>query len=163
MGKRALFSAGIIGAASLTGIHIAWTHFSSDLYPYSVMQPSSFKHIVLEDAAQHKIDYFYPALGSFTTNVNIWGERTDPPPDGKREIKALGGRDVRKVGMLKVMGEGRPLVRGNFRGIGGRWIIEQVDFRSKGWTWHLTASFDPKYKRYLGTMLHILRTFKVTS
>ncbi|HZS93516.1 MAG TPA: hypothetical protein VFA78_01865 [Chloroflexota bacterium] len=163
MGKRALLSAGLLTTASLTGIHVSWVHFASNLYPYSVSQPSSFKHVVLQDAADHRIDYFYPALGSFTTNVNIWGQRDGTLQDEAREIEALGGRHVRRIGTLEVMGRHRQVIRGDFRGISGRWSIEQVDFRSKGWSWHLTASFDPRYKKMLPTLLHILRSFRIGS
>jgi hypothetical protein len=53
------------------------------------------------------------------------------------------------------------LARAEYRGLAGHWIVEQVTFSAHGWIWHLTASYDYKYRSMRTTMLRMIQSFKV--
>lgn len=161
MGKRSW--QGMSAAFLLTGISITWVPFSSKLYPYTISQPSSFRHDVIVTATGHKVDYFFPALtGSFTTNVHI---SCQPRQAGAVEdaVRYLRGRDathVHKVGVLTVMGRREGLIRARFTGLTGQWTEEEVTFSSGGYTWRLTASYDTRFRSLRSTMLRMLASFQ---
>jgi hypothetical protein len=151
----------ILGAAVFSGIIVTWSPFQSHLYPYTVSQPSSYRHIVLQDAAGHGVDYFFPSLGSFTTNVNIWAEPGHSVSNDGVYLRSMGAKNIQRSGWMKIVGQRRPIMRGDFKGIAGRWTVEQVTFSAAGLVWHLTASYDPKFKKVRPTLLRILSSFKL--
>lgn len=148
----------VAGLAFLAGTITTWIPFRSDIYPYTIQQPSSYRHIVIVDTAKHKVDYFFPSLGSSVTNVNIYADGTYIRP--RAYLRSIGGSNVHRSGWLRVMGHRYPLTCANFTGIRSRWTIEQIDFRARGRVWHLTASYDHRFRNQRGLMMHMLRTFR---
>lgn len=151
----------IAGALLLSGITISWIHFDSNIYPYSITQPSSFRHLVLPTASDQKIDYFFPSLGSTTTNVNISATRGNAAVDVRQYLRSVEGTHVRKVGWLRIMGRNLTLTRADFKGYFGRYAEEQVSFTAGGYAWRLTASYDLRYSNLRNTMLRMIRSFTV--
>ncbi|GAC1443451.1 MAG: hypothetical protein NVSMB52_01870 [Chloroflexota bacterium] len=148
-------------AVAFTGVAISWGHFDSTLYPYSVSQPSSFRHVVVVSSADQKVDYFFPSLGSTTTNVNIFALRGNDAGDVKKFFRSEEGSHIRRVGWLRIMGRKFPLTRADFKGFSGRWAEEQISFVARGYVWRLTASYDLRFKRMRDVMLRMLRSFKL--
>src|SRR5438309_373245 len=69
MGKLGLSA--FAGAMMYASATVTWTPFHSTLYPYSISQPSSFRHLTVQVAPNQFNDFFYPSVGSSTTNVNV--------------------------------------------------------------------------------------------
>src|SRR5436305_829647 len=78
-------------------------------------------------------------------------------------LRSIDGHNIKLVGRMNVAGKDRKIMKADFTGLAGKWSIEQVCFAAKGYVWRLTASWDPKVKSLLPTMLHMLKTFKLTS
>jgi len=78
---------------ALAGTKITYEPFVSTLYPYRLLQPSSFRHVVLVDLNGHMVDYFYPALGSSVTNVNIFEDEHGEMRKVKELIPSLPGEN----------------------------------------------------------------------
>jgi hypothetical protein len=155
----ALVRAGLAFLAVAGFQHQTWIQFTSSILPYSVSQPSSFRHVILQ--TDHKSDYFFPNLGSFTTNVNVYA---DPPPARSDDISYLrdfGGQHVTAEGTINILGKKRRLVRAQFKGVAGQWIEERVSFAAGGLFWHATVSYDVRYHKLLPVMLHVLTTFRL--
>jgi len=150
-----------LAAVLFAGITTTTIHFSSTLYPYSIDQPSSFRHIIFTDTDNHRVDYFFPALGSFTTNANIYAVPGRDAPDEQTYLHSIGGHHVKRSARISIAGQLRPVMRGDFKGIAGRWTIEQVTFAAHGYVWHLTASYDVKYKKMRPILIAILSSFKL--
>ena len=146
------------GLVFLAGTITTWIPFRSDIYPYTIQQPSSYRHIVIVNTDKHKVDYFFPSLGSSVTNVNIYADRTYVRP--RTYLRSIGGSHVHRSGWLHIMGRSLPLTCADFSGITARWTIEQVDFRAHGRVWHLTASYEHRFRGQRGLMMHMLRTFR---
>lgn len=134
----------------------------STVYPYTITPPAGFKYVVLVDSSGRKVDYFFPALGSFVTNINIYAVRGTTIPDGQTYLRLIGAAHVHKSGLIQIMGRKVPLMLGDFRGFVGRWTLEQTTLVACGLTWRLTVSYDVKYVRLRSTMLHAVQTFRVT-
>src|SRR5947209_5978001 len=123
------------------GIKISWVPFASTVYPYTIQQPSSYRHIVYPDASGRKIDYFAPGLGSFVTNVSIYA--TAGPSQGQATaMRESGARSIHVSGHLVIAGKRRSLVCGDWHGIAGQWREEQIEFTSGGLVWPITMSYD---------------------
>jgi hypothetical protein len=45
--------------------------------------------------------------------------------------------------------------------LAGTYIVEQVSFPARGYIWTLTASYDPRFKSLLPTMLRMLSSFNL--
>jgi hypothetical protein len=160
MGKW--LSRGALGAVVLVGITVKWSLFNSTVYPYTITQPSTFKHEVLTSSTGQLVDYFFAVgLGSFTTNVNISASRGTQSLTADDLLRADNGTDVKQSGWLRVMGHNLRLTRATFRGLVGTWIEEAVTFTAGGYSWRLTASYDPRYKSLRSTMLRMLSSFKL--
>src|SRR5579875_2738106 len=110
----------LLAASSTT---VSWITFHSTIYPYTVAQPSSFRHVVLMDTDNHRVDYFSPALGSFTTNVNIYAVPGHAVPNEAAYLRSIGGKHVHVSGRLTLLGKPLPLIMGDFSGIAGHWEI----------------------------------------
>ncbi len=159
MGGSALVR--VVSLVVLSHVTITWLHFSSGVYPYGISQPSSFSHVVYINVAHRNIDYFSPALGSATTDVNIFTIPGTALPDPQKYLQNQGGLHVRSSGWLAVDGHRRRLTAADFESFGNRWTVEQVCFVSRGAIWRLTASYDLKYKSLRSTMLRMLSSFKL--
>lgn len=145
------------------GMSFSWKPFGSSNYPYTISQPASFEYIALPDTTGHKRDYFFPALGSFTTYVSVYAEGGQRAPNDVDHIRSQGGKHVRPVGKVVIFGHSRQIVQGDFTGPMGDWTIQQIVFVSRHHVWYLTMSYDPKYQKLRPTMLKMLRTFRVRS
>lgn len=152
----------VVALTMLTGVTVRWTLFSSTLYPYSISQPSSFRHEVIISADGQHSDYFFASgLGSFTTNVNISATRGQGVTDEISYFRSHNGTRVHRSGWLRVMGRRLALVRADFHGLTGRWTEEQTRFKAHGMLWQLTVSYDPRFRRFRPTMLRMLSSFKL--
>jgi hypothetical protein len=159
---RRWLTRGALGAVVLTGISVKWSPFSSTAYPYTISQPSTFKHQTVETAAGQQIDYFFASgLGSFTTNVNISATRGDRVSEDLRVFRSESAGKTKQVGWVRVMGHNLPVTRATFHGLAGTWVEELVSFTSGGYTWSLTASYEPRFSHLRPLMLRMLGTFKL--
>jgi hypothetical protein len=149
-----------LGTVVLAGVSVSWAPFHSSLYPYSISQPSSFKHVVLPNTANLQVDYFFPSIGSFPTNVNIVAK---PGRDMRNEVaylKGINGHNIFRSGWLKIMGHREALMHADFDGLAGKYSVEQIRFVYKDTVWQLTASYEPKYRKMLSIMLRMLSSFR---
>lgn len=150
------------GVVVFAGVSVTWSTFHSTIYPYTISQPSSFKHAVLTlDAG--KVDYFSPSLGSATTNVQV---QALPGGSIKSEVsylRSLDGHHIRRDGYLTVLGHAWPLTCADFDGYTGKWRIEQITFPANGYIWRLTMSYASQNKNLRSTMARMLRSFKLAS
>ncbi len=160
MGKLA--NQPFLGALALASVSISWTPFHSSVYSYSISQPSSFKHIVLQNTANQQVDYFFPSIGSFPTNVNIVAVPGTTVQNQVAFLKQMNGRHIHRSAWLVIMGHREALVHADFNSLAGKFSIEQVRFVYKGTVWQLTASYELKYREMRSLMLRMLRSFRVT-
>lgn len=154
---------GIVTAA-VAAAGITWIQFSSTLYPYTISQPSSFRHVVLRDNGSGRPgDYFYPVLGSTTTNLSVYAYPGRTALNQEDMLRMHGGEHVRRIGWLHLAGMRVPLVHADFRGLTGRWSVDQVSFVARGLVWVITTSCDPRYLSIHPTMMHMMRSFRLRS
>jgi hypothetical protein len=153
----------LLGAVLLAGVSVSWTRFHSSLYPYHISQPSSFKHVILTNTAHQRVDYFFPSVGSFPTNVNIVATPGRKVRDGGACLKKREGYHVHRVGWLRIMGRLEPLVRSDVDGLAGKYSVEQVCFVRKGTVWQLNASYETRFRAMRTTMLRMLASFRTDS
>jgi hypothetical protein len=152
---------GAVGLVVLAGVSITWTPFHSTLYPYSLSQPSSFKHAVLTlDASSQKVDYFSPPLGSSVTNVTIVATPGDPLQNALDYLKSIDGHHIHRSGWISLAGARRPLIRADFDGYPGKWTVEEVSFAAAGYYWRLSMSYARQFKNLRSTMLRMIQSFK---
>lgn len=151
-----------LAAIALSGASFTWHRYSSTAYPYSIEQPSSYRHIVLHDTANQQADYFFPSLGSFTTNVNIYAFPGSRAPNEATYLHSLGGREIHRDGWLKIAGKRSPLIASHFRGIAAHWTMEQTTFVNRGIVWRITASYEDRFRRLRPTLLRMLRSFRLS-
>jgi hypothetical protein len=159
MRKVVLFSGFFAVTMPVSSVH--WVHFRSSLHPYSISQPSSFRHVVIQDGERHKVDYFFPSLGSPVTNVNIYSFPGDVPVEPGWYLRSVGGRRVHKSGRVKIMGKWMRCVQGQFAGVVSHWNVEQITFSSRGRIWRLTASYEDRFRSQRQLMLRMLATFQL--
>src|SRR5579859_6446288 len=93
-----------LGALLLAGVSISWTPFRSSVYSYSISQPSSFRHVVLPNTANQKVDYFFPSVGSFPTNVNILATPGTVVQNQVAYLKQMNGRNIHRSAWITIMG-----------------------------------------------------------
>ncbi len=148
----------ILSVVVFTSIAITWSPFSSTTYPYTIDQPSSFQHIVISNGGEVR-DAFFPGLGSFTTNVNIYGIRAGVLRDERAHHGNRNDQISHPCGSIRIMGQRQTLLCASFHGLAGKWTIEQVVFPANGYMWHLTASSDLRYLSLRGIMHRMLRSF----
>jgi hypothetical protein len=152
-----------LGAIVLASVSVSWIPFHSALYPYRISEPSSFKHVTLTNTAHQRVDYFFPSVGSFPTNVNILARPRRTLRDGGACLKQRDGHRVYRSGWLTIMGHREPLMRADFRGLAGNYSVEQVCFVQKNTVWQLTASYEAKYRTMRSMMLRMLASFHLDS
>jgi hypothetical protein len=148
-----------IALVVLAGITVNWLNFRSSIYPYRISQPSSYQHQVIEDVSHEKRDYFFPGLGSFVTNVNIFADHSKL--SAPAYLRSIGGRHVRKIGMIRIMGKWRTIYAADFTlSYSGPYTLEQVCFSASHRLWRLTMSYDWKFrKKQRPLMLKMLKSF----
>ena len=149
-----------LGAVVLASVSVSWTPFHSSLYPYSISQPSSFKHVVLPNTANQQVDYFFPSVGSYPTNVNIVSTPGRAAWDEVAYLKGINGYHIHRSGWLKIMGHREALMHADFNGLAGKFSVDQIRFVYKDTVWQLTASYVPKYRNMRAMMLRMLASFK---
>jgi hypothetical protein len=149
----------LLSAVMFAGVTINWVHFSSDVYPFTISQPSSFKHVVLTDTAHIRVDYFSPSLGSAVTDVSVFAVPGSQVPNPRAYLRAGGGRHVHTAGKIKISGRQRTLTAANFNSFGNHWIVEQVSFAQGGLVWRLSASYEPRYATMRPVMVRMLQSF----
>jgi hypothetical protein len=152
-----------LGAVVVASVSVSWTPFHSSLYPYSLSQPSSFKHVVLVNTANQRVDYFFPSVGSFLTNVNIVALPGRAVRDRVSCPKVINGYHRYRRGWLTIMGQHEALMHMDFHGLAGKYSIEQVCVVKHHTRWQLTASFETKYRTMRSMMLRMLASFRVDS
>jgi hypothetical protein len=145
------------------GISVHWVPFSSPTFPYTISQPSSFRHYLYTNTAHEKIDYFSPSLGSATTDVAIGSVTGTTVPDPKTYLRNQRGFNLRQSGSVTVAGRSRPLTAADFSSYGLQWTEEQVSFVSNGNIWRLSISYDHRYRNLRPTMLKMVRSFQFRS
>ncbi len=146
---------------AFSGITVNWLPFSSQTYPYTVQQPSSYKHVVIQDISGNPVDYFFPSLGSWITNVNIYCDHGHL--NAAADLRSVGAKHVHRVARILIDGTRRTLIRGQFNSIAGRWTEEQVVFPDHGKVWHLTASYASQFHSQRPIMIKMLKSFKPNS
>ncbi len=161
MGKLA--TQPFLGALVLAGVSISWTPFRSSVYSYSISQPSSFKHVVLPNTANQQVDYFFPSVGSFPTNVNIVATPGTTVQNQAAYLKQMNGRNIRRSAWIDIMGQREALMHADFNSLAGKFSVEQVRFAYKGTVWQLTASYELKFRKMRPLMLRMLKSFRVNS
>lgn len=149
-------------AIVFASISVSWTPFHSTLYPYSISQPSSFKHVVLANTANQEVDYFFPSVGSYPTNVNVIATPGHAVRDETAYLKSINGHHVYRSGWVRIMGHREALMHANFSGLAGKYAVDQVCFVYQGIIWQITASYELKYRKMRPMMLRMLRSFRVT-
>jgi acyl-coenzyme A synthetase/AMP-(fatty) acid ligase len=76
-------------------------------------------------------------------------------------VRGESGRKATQIGWLRVMGHNYKLTRVVTHGLAGTWVEEQVNFAAGGYTWFLTASYEPRFKSLRPTMIRMLGSFKL--
>lgn len=150
-----------VGGIIMLGVSISWSKFDSNVYPYRISQPSSFRHIVETDSVGHRSDFFFPSLGSSTTSVSVWATPGDAAVSPMQNLRDKEGQNVHRSGTITVVGKKMRLFCADFQGLSGAWTEEQVSFIAQGYVWRLTASYDRRYKALRSTMLRMLASFKI--
>jgi hypothetical protein len=146
----------------LIGITVKWSSFNSTILPYTISQPSNFAHQVGSPPGGQQIDYFFASgLGSFITNVSVTAEHGNRVEQELSAFRRESDTRAKQSGWLRVMGHNRRLIRSDHHSLAGTWIEEQVTFEARGYTWILTASYDPRFKSLRPTMLRMLSSFKL--
>jgi hypothetical protein len=149
----------VVNILAFSGILVSWSSFRSGTYPYTISRPSSFRHAVLQNAEGQRVDYFFPSLGSRTTNVNVAAVPARDADDEASFLKASGGKHVRQSGWIRIMGHRVRIVCADYS-VYWSWRVEQVGFVSHGRFWRLTMSYDPRYRKLRPIMLRMLRSFR---
>lgn len=151
----------LLSVVLVTHVSITWVPFSSDAYPYTIRQPSSFRYAPLVNVFHQKVDYFTPSLGSATTYVSVLAVPGTTLPNPVTFLRNQAGFRVHRSGAVSIMRRQRVLTCANFSSFGSRWTEEQVSFVASGYVWRLTASYDPKFKSLRPLMLKMLSGFKL--
>lgn len=151
----------VLAAILLSGITVKWTRFHSHTYPYSILQPSSYQLLTQELPGKPKTDYYYPALGSYVTNVNVYCDHSKL--SATTYLRTHNGQNVHRIAWVTIMGKRRGLIRADFVNPYSRWTIEQVVFSAGGQDWHLTMSYAPQFQNQRPIMLKMLGSFKAES
>jgi hypothetical protein len=143
---------------TFSGITIHWAPFHSPTYPYTILQPSSYKYLAITNTSGRPVDYFFPSLGSQLTNVNVYCDHGHM--NAMRQLRSVGAVHVQRNGGILIDGTRRALIRGEFRGMVAQWTVEQIVFTANGRVWHLTASYEHRFRSQRTIMMKMLKSFK---
>jgi hypothetical protein len=139
---------------------VTWKRVSSNIYPYSIYQPSSFRHLVVRETSNLLADYYYPSLGSSITNLNVKATKGTLPKNPESN-QSLTGRPAKRSGWVNIAGHRCPLMRTDFKGLIGQWTVERVTFGSHGLVWYVSASYDHRYRNLRPQLLRMMRSFRL--
>lgn len=153
----------VLGAIVLASVSVSWAPFRSTVYSYTISQPSSFKHIVLPNTANQQVDYFFPSVGSFPTNVNIVGVPGHAVGNWVSYFHGINGHNIHRSGWVNVMGQRRPLMHADFSTLVGKFSVDEVRFVDRDTVWQLTASYEPRFRSMRTLMLRMLASFQSES
>jgi hypothetical protein len=159
MGKSALH--GLAGVVLYTGVTITWSPYHSTVYDYTISQPSSYRHLVIQTAPDQRDDYFYPSLGSSTTNVNVSATRGHTLEPELQYLRSRDGKNVHRSAWVSIVGRKLPLMCADFNSLVGKYRLEQVSFMSGGRVWRVTASYDLRFQNQRSIMLRMIKSFKL--
>jgi hypothetical protein len=143
---------------AFSGITVTWVPFRSPTYPYRILQPSSYKYLAIDDTSGRPHDYFFPSLGSQITNVNIYCDHLNAA--AKKELQTAGAKHIQSDGRILIDGSRRVLFKGQFRGLIQNWTEERTVFAEHGRVWHLTISYEPRFRSQRPIMIKMLKSFK---
>jgi hypothetical protein len=150
---------GRVGAAVVfSGVTVTWATFKSPTYPYTILQPSSYKFTAIDDLAGKPVDYFFPSLGSGITYVSVSCEHKYK--SAWTVFHSNGAKHVQPDGRILIDGTWRALTRGDFEGLLGRWTEEQAVFTAHGRVWRVTASWAMRFRSQRPVEMRMLRSFK---
>ena len=152
---------GATGVLVLAGITVHWTHVASKTYPYTISRPTSFRLAVVKDATNTNVDYYFPPLGSRTTNVNISAPFGTRARDEAAYLRSIGGRNVRNGPRMKLAGKIRTLCTAHFSGLVGPYTLEQTNFVARSRVWWLTISYEDRYRGMRPLLEKMLRSFRL--
>jgi len=147
----------------LFGVGVRYQTFHGTQYPYTMSVWTSMRHTVFMDTSGHQIDYFFPSLGSFTTNVNVWAEPGTMLQPEVVLLQAQGGTHIHRVDSVRINGKRRSMLQADFHGLAGHYVEDQVSFSAAGRTWHLTASYDVRFRKLRPRFMRMLHTFRLQS
>jgi hypothetical protein len=145
---------------SLATIGVSWSRVNSSTYPYSLSQPSSYRHIVFRDTSDHDVDYYFPSLGSTITNLNVYARPGCGLPNQVAYFRSIGGQHPHRSGWITVSDHRLPLMKADFSVLAGRWTVERITFPNQGLVWYVTASYDVRYRSVRPTLLRMMRSFR---
>jgi hypothetical protein len=161
-GRISVFSS--LAAFTVLGAFTTWTRYPSPSYPYSISYPSTFTHLGMRDISdRYNVDFWFPSLGTHTTNMNVFAR---PVPKVRQSevqyLRSFGGKNIRKVGSIRIAGQRLDLIGADFKTIYKYyWREEGVTFVAcKRW-WHVTISYDLKYRSLRPTLFRMLTSFRL--
>jgi hypothetical protein len=144
---------------AFSGISITWVPFRSPTYPYKMLQPTSYKHLAIDDTSGRPVDYFFPSLGSLITNVNVFCDRVHTT--ARADLQSAGAKHIHSDGRILIDGRRRALVEGQFgSSLAGNWTQERAVFTAHGHVWHLTMSYAQQFRSQRPIMIKMLKSFK---
>jgi hypothetical protein len=152
-----------LGVLVVASVSVSWTPFHSSLYPYRISQPSSFKHVALTNTANQQVDFFFPSIGSFPTNVNIVATPSRAVRNRVACPQGINGYHAYRRGWLTILGQREALMHADFHGLAGKYSVEQVCLVRNHTRWQLTVSYEAKYRTMRSLMLRMLASFHVDS
>ncbi|GAC1445429.1 MAG: hypothetical protein NVSMB52_06510 [Chloroflexota bacterium] len=150
-----------MGIIVLSKVIITWMPFVSTVYPYAIMQPSSFQHLLVHGTSDTNVDYFFGAQGSSVTNVNIDAVPGQISQSPRIYLQKKDARHIRKGGTVTILGEKRRLWDADFHGLAGPWTVETTSFAARGWIWKLTISYEKHTQKLRPIMMRMLQSFKI--
>jgi hypothetical protein len=148
-----------LAVMAVFAIQASSVQFNSTTYPYSIQQSGAYRHVVI--TTDRKVDYFFPNLGSYTTSVNIYAEPGHTMTSDSDFLHAFGGQSVRRDGSITILGKKMTFTRADFKAVAGHWTEERVSFVAENMVWHLTMSYDVKFRSARRVMLHMLESFQL--
>lgn len=160
MGRNLAFRLPAFAMLGLLSVGVTWTRAQSTVYPYSILQPSSFRHVVLYNTQGRPVDFFSPSLGSASTSVTVVALSGRTPANEIQILRGRGGKNAHVSESMSIAGQRVKLVGADFHGMIGRFTVEQCSFVSQGMVWTLTASYDSKYRKLRPTMMRMIRSFQ---
>jgi hypothetical protein len=139
---------------------VNWKRVSSTIYPYSISQPSSFRHLVVRETSNLLADYYWPSLGSSITNLNVKATKGSVPKSLAAD-ESLSGKPAKRSGWMLIAGHRSPLMRTDYKALVGQWTVERVTFASHGLVWYVSASYEHQYRSLRPQLLRMMHSFKL--
>lgn len=151
---------GIVGVVSLVGVTTTYSRVNSSVYPYSIREPSTFRHVVIPNDGEQNVDLYAPPIGSAPTAVTVYAEH-DGGQNAIEYFITHHGRNVHRSAWVTIMGRKMALECADFNSFGVHYRQEEVTFHARGYFWRLTISYELRYRSYRPVLLKMLGTFKL--